>query len=189
MSELLGNSEQLLTSWLYTLEYGGEVVDYRLSLKELDSPFGLEGRDFRSCNHRIRSFKMVESTSEIESLRAKVKELEAFTQEVRRTGDTRLASMAIAVMNKIANTSAIYDTQPPSTQAAVSAVLIKAAEECTLFGYNDMAMQILALPHDDSHLRELMMRVAEEVNDESPCDEAYRLKYLQDIVDRVLKGE
>lgn len=77
-------------------------------------------------------------------------------------------------------------------EAAVAAALRKAAEECTLFGYNDMAMQILALPHDDSALREICMRVADAVQEDARNSGSGGISFdtpVTTIVDRVLKGE
>jgi hypothetical protein len=93
-------------------------------------------------------------------------------------------------------------TAPPQTQAAVSAALRTAAEVLEVGEYdvvketycgnvyedatatiNELQKAILALPQDDSALRELCLRVAEEVNySEGECTTAE----LQDIVGRVL---
>lgn len=79
-------------------------------------------------------------------------------------------------------------TQTPQTQAAVAAALIKAAE----IAFSELAVvdwgthvrkAILALPRDDSHLREFGMRVADE------CLLAVSKGEKEYIVDRVLKGE
>jgi hypothetical protein len=47
---------------------------------------------------------------------------------------------------------------------------------------------ILALPHDDSALREVCMRVAREAG-KSEEGELTSIEYAQDIVDRILEGK
>ena len=76
-------------------------------------------------------------------------------------------------------------------EAAVAAALRKAAEVSSerLNGSDDWLVNaILALPHDESHLREFSKRVANAV-----WDDVVRLEQrpneLEDIVDRALKGE
>lgn len=111
-----------------------------------------------------------------------------------------------ASKDKLLDSDVPLYTQPPSTQAAVSAALRKAAEVIRpnfIGEYNgkddrydlaraDMAKRILAMPHDDSALRELMMLVAKEVYEQSGYIYAVRDEAdekLQAIVDSVLKGE
>jgi hypothetical protein len=69
-------------------------------------------------------------------------------------------------------------------EAAVAAALIKAADD---IWYDQTPRQIkeaiLALPRDDSALREICMRVAREAYDER------EYVAVEEIVDRILKGE
>lgn len=97
-------------------------------------------------------------------------------------------------------------TQPPQTQAAVSAALRKAAEVCREFEkskwehvhdtimkggslkpktFAEVEQAILALPHDDSALRSIVKNVAMEVFTSRPDN----FDEVDAIVERVMKGE
>lgn len=77
---------------------------------------------------------------------------------------------------------ALY-TQPPTTRAAVSAALRKAAEVCGNLPMCEVAKAafdgVRSLPHDDSALRDICLRVAREVDYCSGQN-------LDELVDRVL---
>jgi len=85
-------------------------------------------------------------------------------------------------------------SQHSTTQAAVAAALRKAADMCNYQLKEHRYMPtvahsvedaILALPHDDSALREICMRVAREVNEWARGVE-HRSGSTEAIVDRVL---